>query len=159
MPEVCLAELGHAYRVLGLKPGVLPLAARRRYRDLIKQWHPDRCPHGSPSQLEATRRTQEINAAYRTLKGAARHRQVPLRAPRPSGTPPTPGVVSLSETTVADRVVSAIAGVFVGFFVGMSLMPQSAVVWIGVPLVLGVAGALLGWRPLEVVVRLMWWLV
>jgi hypothetical protein len=149
------ADLANAYRVLGLGPGVSPLAARRRYRQLIKQWHPDRHPYGSQAQGEATDRTQEINAAYQTLKHAAMRREVPLRRPRPGATPP-PRVVPLSTTTAGDRVVSAAATAVLGLLIALSLMPESGVVWIGLPLGLGIAGALLGWRPLELLLQLMW---
>jgi hypothetical protein len=105
------------------------------------------------------RRTQEINAAYRTIKDAAVHREVPLRRSRPSAPTSSPPMPDLSKDTVADRVVGGAAGVLVGFLLDLVLDPGSAGVWVAIPVVLGIAGAALKWRPLEAVIRLLWWLV
>ena len=153
------ATITRAYRVLGLEPGVSPLAARRRYRELIKEWHPDRHPHGSPAQAEASRRTQEINDSYRAIKDAALHREVPLRRPAAAAQASSPTVVPFEVDTVADRVVAAVVGILLGAFIDLALMSESAIVWVAVPVVLGAAGAALGWRAIEAVVRVLWWLV
>jgi preprotein translocase subunit Sec63 len=154
------AALDHAYRVLGVQPGVSPLAARRRYRELVMEWHPDRHPRGSQSQAEATRRTQEINAAYRTIRHAARHREVPLRPPRPSAPTSSLPMPDPWQDTVADRVIAGAAGVLLGLRVDLWLMWGSAVVWVAVPGVLGIACTALGWRAFGPVMRLIvWWLV
>jgi preprotein translocase subunit Sec63 len=151
--------IAKAYLVLGLQPGVSPLAARRRYRELVKQWHPDRHPAGSTSHAEATRRTQEINESYRLIKDAAIHREVPLRRSTASAQASSPTVVNLEVDTVADRMVAAVAGILLGAFIDLALMSESAIVWVGVPMALGAAGAALGWRAIEAVIRALWWFV
>jgi preprotein translocase subunit Sec63 len=151
--------IARAYHVLGLEPGVSPLAARRRYRELVKKWHPDRHPAGSPSHDEATRRTQDINDSYRTIKDAAVHREVPLRRSPSSPQESPPTVVHLEADTVADRVVAAVVGILLGAFIDLALMSESAIVWVGIPIALGAVGAALGWRAIEAVIRALWWLV
>jgi DnaJ-class molecular chaperone len=95
--------IARAYRILGLEPGVSPLAARRRYRALVKESHPDRYPPDSPSQAEATRRTQEINNAYRMIKDAAVHHEVPLRQSTAASQTVSPNIASLEFDTITDR--------------------------------------------------------
>src|SRR5262245_7409356 len=152
-------QITAAYRILGLEPGVSPFAARRRYRDLIKKSHPDRFPAGSPRQAEATRLTQEINAAYRTIKQAAIHHEVPLRRQTTATPAPSPDLAPLDEFTIADRVFFAVLGLLLGGFLDLSFGAESAVVWVAVPLVTGVAGALFGWRAIELVIRFLWWVI
>ena len=62
------------------------------------------------------------------------------------------------EYTVADRVLAAAAGVVLGLLVAaVPLASGSALAWLAVPVVLGIAGAAFGWRPLELVMRAIWW--
>jgi hypothetical protein len=166
------ASIAKAHRVLGVEPGVSPLAARRRYRELIKASHPDRYPPGTPAQAEATRRTQEINDAYRTLKYAAIHRETPLRRPsaatRPPASapwpsagppPPEPRVVSLDTDTLTDRLIVGAAGFVLGLLIAFGAGAESARAWLITGLTFGAIGAILGWRGIEAVARLLWWLV
>jgi preprotein translocase subunit Sec63 len=150
-------QIAEAYRVLGLAPGVSPLAARRRYRALIREVHPDRYPHGSTSQAEATRRTQKINEAYYTLKHAAVHREVPLRQPAAAAQPATSSFTPLRVDTISDRVGSGIVGVVVGLFLAFALSSESAIVWVVVPLATAGVSAAVGWRAIEAVIRFLWW--
>ena len=65
------------YQVLGVRPGASPEELHDAYRRLVKIHHPDR----NGGSAESTRRFQEIQAAYDTIKrGAAR--------PKPRTTPP-----------------------------------------------------------------------
>jgi preprotein translocase subunit Sec63 len=152
-------HIAAAYRILGLQPGVSPLAARRRYRDLIKESHPDRFPTGSPLQAEATRITQEINDAYRTIKQAAIHHEVPLRRPTPAAQSVSSSVAHFEDFTVTDRVLAAVVGVLLGGFLDLAIMSESALVWLAVPLIAGAVGALFGWRAIEMVIRVLWWII
>ena len=152
-------EIARAYRILGLKPGVSPLAARRRYRVLIKESHPDLYPAGSPSQANATRRTQEINNAYRIIKHAAVHHEVPLRQSTAAPEAVSPNVASREFDTISNRAVAAIVGFILGAFVDLALMSESAIVWIAVPLIAAVAGAGFGDRAIELLIRILWWIV
>ena len=56
-----------AYAVLGLKPGTPLGQVRRRYKALVKRWHPDRYATDPVGQAEAESRMREINVAFRRL--------------------------------------------------------------------------------------------
>ncbi|WP_262694859.1 TerB family tellurite resistance protein [Kordiimonas aquimaris] len=58
------------YSVLGVEPGISTDDLKKRYRQLVRESHPDRLiAEGVPSDLiaVATRRSAEINAAYDTI--------------------------------------------------------------------------------------------
>ena len=152
-------EIARAYRILGLKPGVSPLAARRRYRVLIKELHPDLYPAGSPSQSDATRRTQEINNAYRIIKYAAVHHEVPLRQSTTAPEAVSATIASREFDTITDRAVAAIVGFILGAFMDLALMSESAIVWLAVPLTAALVGAAFGDRAIEWLIRILWWIV
>ena len=63
------------FLVLGLAPGASPDEVRKRYRDLVREHHPDRhIAAGVPEEMVeiATRRLQKINEAYdRIMEKAA----------------------------------------------------------------------------------------
>ena len=151
-------DLAEACKVLGVEPGVSPLRARQRYRQLVKQWHPDRHPKDPQSQAAATRRTQELSAAYKRVKDAARRGEVPMRTPSawrpsPAAGPPVPVV-----DTLADRALRFVVGAVVGVIVDFEILSDSLAVWIGIPVTLGLAVAAFGWAVLEWVLRKVWWL-
>src|SRR3954451_16916291 len=68
------------FAILGLAPGADEREVLAAYRDLAKQWHPDR---GGGERAE--RRMAEINAAYDILRAAAAQ-----AAERPAGAKPRP---------------------------------------------------------------------
>jgi hypothetical protein len=72
-----------AYATLGLPFGASPAQLKRRYRVLVKTWHPDRFASDPAGQAAACDRLTHINNAYRLL---LRSRQ----ASDGAGTP-TPG--------------------------------------------------------------------
>jgi curved DNA-binding protein CbpA len=82
-----------AYEVLELPFGASPSEIRQAYRDHIAVWHPDRFADNPRRQDLATKKTQEINAAFALLRDfkspgpstATRHAPSP-----PSPPPPTP---------------------------------------------------------------------
>ena len=66
-------QLAAAYGVLGLDPSVGDEPLRAAYKRLMLQHHPDRlAAQGLPAEMkdEATRRTQEIQRAYQTIRDA-----------------------------------------------------------------------------------------
>ena len=66
-------QLAAAYGVLGLDPSVGDETLRASYKRLMLQHHPDRlAAQGLPAEMkdEATRRTQEIQRAYQTIRDA-----------------------------------------------------------------------------------------
>ncbi len=57
------------YEVLGVRRGASKDEVVSRYRELVRQYHPDRVTHMAPEFREvAERRMKEINAAYDALK-------------------------------------------------------------------------------------------
>jgi len=54
----------HAYAVLGLSPPVTEARLKRRYKALVRRWHPDRFQADPVGQAEATQRLRNINLAY-----------------------------------------------------------------------------------------------
>ncbi|MCU1243934.1 MAG: heat shock protein DnaJ-like protein [Candidatus Acidoferrum typicum] len=65
-----LAELRHAYQVLGVSQGTSAPSIKKTYRRLVKRWHPDLYPNGTPAQAEATQMTRLINEAYSAIVDA-----------------------------------------------------------------------------------------
>ncbi|MBQ5311865.1 MAG: J domain-containing protein [Oscillospiraceae bacterium] len=53
-----------AYRTLGLSPGASEEEIKKRYRALVKEYHPDL----HPGDEAAARRMSEINAAYESIR-------------------------------------------------------------------------------------------
>ena len=57
------------YEVLGVRRGASKDEIVSRYRELVRQYHPDKVTHMAPEFREvAERRMKEINAAYDALK-------------------------------------------------------------------------------------------
>ena len=56
------------YEVLGVSEGATPEEIKTAYRALVKKYHPDRYPHGSPEQAAASEKLKQINAAYDMLE-------------------------------------------------------------------------------------------
>jgi hypothetical protein len=90
-------ELGWAYDVLGVKPGVSDRELKAAHRDLAKVWHPDRFLHDPRLQEKAQEKLKEINDAYEQL--ISRHKR---RVPPP---PPPPTRTSYHAQTVSAEVV------------------------------------------------------
>jgi DnaJ domain len=67
-----------AYATLGLPFGASQAQVKRRYRLLVKRWHPDRFAADPVGQAEAGERLAHINTAYHVL------------IERPDSTPHTP---------------------------------------------------------------------
>ncbi|GAB1258571.1 co-chaperone DjlA [Aurantivibrio plasticivorans] len=64
-------QLSMAYEALGVKPEDSDAVIKRAYRKLMSQYHPDKLTgQGVPEDMiqEATERSQEIQAAYDTIK-------------------------------------------------------------------------------------------
>jgi DnaJ-domain-containing protein 1 len=137
------------YETLGVNPRDSAPSIRRRYRQLVKRWHPDRFREGSQAHGQATLRIRAINAAYAQIKDAPLRRgavltarpvtaQASARRSAPAPTRPLPrrnGGLALAAT----------AGVAVGLFIEL-LVPMGrqmlghAAGWMVFPMV----GAALG---------------
>jgi hypothetical protein len=77
--------IARAYATLGLPPGTSRVETARRYKLLIRRWHPDQYASDPIGQAEAAQRTREINAAYALLRHAA-------AVPTPHEVEPSPRV-------------------------------------------------------------------
>ena len=73
-------DLGWAYDVLGVKPGISDRELKAAHRDLTKVWHPDRFLHDPRLQEKAQEKLKEINEAYEQL--LSRHTRRPTPPPR-----------------------------------------------------------------------------
>src|SRR3954447_10566910 len=69
------------YAVLGVEPGAAPRDVTAAYRQLAKEWHPDR-----RRGADAERRMAEINGAYDLLRAEAWLARHPPHAAPPSAT-------------------------------------------------------------------------
>lgn len=56
------------YATLGLTPSASQEEAKEAYRELVKQWHPDKLAHNPDLQHIAQEKLKEINAAYEFVK-------------------------------------------------------------------------------------------
>ena len=59
------------YKVLGVSPDASDDEIKRAYRQLAKQYHPDR----NPGDAEAAKKMQQINAAYEQIKNPEKAQQ------------------------------------------------------------------------------------
>jgi curved DNA-binding protein CbpA len=60
-------EIIESYKLLELQPGAPMEAVRTAYRDLLKVWHPDRCPNDAQFHRRATEKTAALNEAYHRI--------------------------------------------------------------------------------------------
>jgi curved DNA-binding protein CbpA len=58
------SDLQRAYAVLSLSPPVTEVRLKRRYKALVRRWHPDRYESDPAGKAEATSRLCTINLAY-----------------------------------------------------------------------------------------------
>jgi hypothetical protein len=99
-----LDELARAYAALGVTPGASLEDVRKRYKALVRQWHPDRFTRDPQGQAEAALRMRTINDAFRAVVAA---RVVPGAAA--AGAPPPPASFSGRRLTreEIERMVEA----------------------------------------------------
>ena len=83
---------GDPYKVLGVRPGASSEELHDAYRRLVKLHHPDR----NGGSAESTRRFQEIQEAYETVRASPRGRPRPASRSTP---PPAP-----DDSSVASRM-------------------------------------------------------
>ena len=77
-------DIGKAYELLGVKPGVSPRELKAAHRDLAKVWHPDRFGHDPRLQQKAQEKLKEINEAYELLISGKTPESMPPKS-TPSG--------------------------------------------------------------------------
>jgi hypothetical protein len=151
-------ELGQAFHLLGLAPGVSPFRARARYRELARQWHPDRCSGDPAAQRTATHKMQAINAAYERIKESGTRGELPVRPTRSTASPTTGPVPRSVSVVLQERLFNFVIGAIVGLVLDFSLLSNSAALWISVPLAVGAITAAWGTGVLVWALRKLWWL-
>jgi hypothetical protein len=55
-------------KILGIESSATPEQLKRAYRDLVKEWHPDRYLHNPRLRRKAEEKLREINEAYDRLQ-------------------------------------------------------------------------------------------
>ena len=68
-------------KILGVDSSVTPEELKKAYRELVKEWHPDRLLHNPSLHKTAQQKLQEINEAYDQLLAH-------LANPEPRPSPP-----------------------------------------------------------------------
>ena len=70
------------YETLGVRPEASVGSIHKRYRQLVKRWHPDRYDEGSRAHSSASRQIRVINSAYAQIKNAPLQRPAAAEAKR-----------------------------------------------------------------------------
>jgi len=70
IPDEHIAELKHAYQVLGVPLSAASASIKQSYRRLVKRWHPDLYESGTDEHAEATLMTKAINESYSLIENA-----------------------------------------------------------------------------------------
>jgi curved DNA-binding protein CbpA len=105
-------NLRRAFATLDLRPDSSRAAVTRRYRVLVKRWHPDRFASDPQGVVEATQRLRAINVAHDTIEAhwppapdseaTADPDSRTDESPRASGAPP----YSLTRDQIEDIVAA-----------------------------------------------------
>jgi hypothetical protein len=129
--EEQIAELKHAYQVLGLPLSATPLAIKQSYRTLVKRWHPDVYACGTQKQADATQMTKMLNESYALIQDAPlRYNVGAFREDYSASRPPVnnpdyPKVDSIFKFSWVEFwlrfAIGAIWGAFFGFRFGLRL--------------------------------------
>jgi curved DNA-binding protein CbpA len=85
-------DLTTSFHILELDPQADPDTAKRAYKAMVRRWHPDQFPEGSPTQRQAEEQLKRINIAYARIREHFRltHRAAPDRqAPQAPSTAPS----------------------------------------------------------------------
>jgi curved DNA-binding protein CbpA len=176
MADDHLAELKHGYRVLDVPLAASTSTIKQAYRNLIKRWHPDLYPNGTPEYAEATQMTKLINEAYAAVEDAPLRYHVDACPPdyvrRWQAANPSSGIapgtysVTPPKTDWLEFTIRFICGAFFGallsvraFFLQFSEPATFIPVAITLILICGFAAAFAGDNFWHSVLRRwwMWW--
>jgi tetratricopeptide (TPR) repeat protein len=61
-------DIDRCYAILGVGYGASADELKQAYRDLVREWHPDKHQHDSRKQVQAEEKLKQINIAYDRLK-------------------------------------------------------------------------------------------
>ncbi|MGG6294251.1 DnaJ domain-containing protein [Leptolyngbya sp. AN02str] len=106
-----MSDLSRYYETLGLKPGASAAEIKAAYRDLAKQWHPDRFMSNRQEASIAEEKLKAINEAYRLLREAKAWEQ-PHMSPQSPVSPSQPQTRSQSSSRPMVRTRAANAQVY-----------------------------------------------
>ncbi len=83
-------DIDRCYAILGVGYGASADELKFAYRDLVREWHPDKHQHDSRKQKQAEEKLKQINVAYERLKtyspSAATRRAATEASSPPNGT-------------------------------------------------------------------------
>jgi curved DNA-binding protein CbpA len=102
-------EIRSAYAALGLEPGAALFAVKRRFKALVRTWHPDLFVTDPQGLAEANHRLRIINQAYNTILAADFRRPVPqMRRDPPASVRQDggPGRAQATDASPPERPVS-----------------------------------------------------
>ena len=88
-------EIDRCYAILGVGYGASSDELKVAYRDLVREWHPDKHQHDSKKQTQAEERLKQINVAYERLKDYKPAPAARSNGPR-AGAPATTGTAAYS---------------------------------------------------------------
>ena len=127
--EEQIAELKHAYQVLGVPLSATSASVKQAYRKLVKRWHPDLYQTGTEEYGEANQMTKMINDSYSLIQDAplryyheAFHQDYVAARPRvpDPGYPKVDSIFKFSWFEFWVRLIGgAIWGAMFGFRVGL----------------------------------------
>ena len=146
-----------SYRVLGLEPWASPRVVRQRYQALIEDCKPDRFPEGSAEQADALRRTNELNEAFREIRRAAMVQGAHVNQSSAITKSSTVSETAAEKYSWADRLFAAIVCLILCIVLDVMISSDYAVVWIAIPLLGALGGAIFGPRAVEGLFKVFRW--
>lgn len=94
-------------KILGVDSSVTPEELKKVYRDLVKEWHPDRLLHNPSLHNTAQQKLQEINEAYDQLQALMANPGIRLSAHMNEPSRDTTAERRKANNATAERPVAA----------------------------------------------------
>src|SRR6266545_951159 len=134
MADIRHAAVRRAYARLDLPLDASVAAARRRYRRMIRQWHPDRFGTDPVGQAEATRQMQLLNEAYAIVLNALTRKKE--ESSSPSSDRPAQRTEGIGDAATSDSVWAVnwkdpwnvLASALLGLWLGLSLFADPLII-------------------------------
>ena len=74
-----MKSVNECRKILGVDSTATPEELKRAYRDLVREWHPDRFLHNPRLQSNAQEKLREINEAYSQLQAVILDQKTPRK--------------------------------------------------------------------------------